>query len=395
MYRGVADDAAGRLCAPGLELRLDEHERDPVRYRQPEGRGQHEGCGDERHVAGDELRRERERLEPARVDPLEHDHPLVPAEPRVQLPVADVERDHPRGAALQKTIGETARGRTEIEAVLARRIDAERVERVRELLAAARDELRRAPHLELDVFRDLLAGLGEPCDETGEHERLRLGAALGETALHEHDIQTLLRHDRMMSAGCAPCEDGAVHRTLALPAAVLVAALALVAAGCGGDNASSSEQWADSVCTDLNTWADSVTTTITGVMSKGLGVTKSDLSAAANQTSSATSRLVDDLKAIGPPDTESGQQAQQELQQLGDGIEQHANKAKDLVNGASGSGAAAIVATARSLLVEIGAAADQLKSALTSLEQAGQDIRDGIESSDSCQKLKNRDFASG
>ena len=186
-----------------------------------------------------------------------------------------------------------------------------------------------------------------------------------------------------------------MHRTLALPAAVLVAALALVAAGCGGDNASSSDQWADSVCTDLNTWADSVTTTITGVMSKGLGVTKSDLSAAANQTSSATSRLVDDLKAIGPPDTESGQQAQQELQQLGDGIEQHANKAKDLVNGASGSGAAGIVATARSLLVEISAAADQLKSALTSLEQAGQDIRDGIESSDSCQKLKNRDFASG
>src|SRR6185312_15563933 len=161
VYCGVADDAAGGLCAPGLELRLDEHERDPVRYRQPEGRWQHEGCGDERHVAGDELRRERERLQPARVDPLEHDHPLVPAEPRVQLPVADVERDHPSGAALQETIGETARGRTEIEAVLARRIDAERVERVRELLAAARDELRRAPHLELDVFRDLLAGLGE------------------------------------------------------------------------------------------------------------------------------------------------------------------------------------------------------------------------------------------
>jgi uncharacterized phage infection (PIP) family protein YhgE len=199
----------------------------------------------------------------------------------------------------------------------------------------------------------------------------------------------------MMSTGCGPCEDGGVHRTLALPAAVLVAALSLVAAGCGGDDTSDSEQWADSVCTDLNTWADSITTTITGVMSKGLAVTKSDLSAAANQASSATSRLVDDLEAIGPPDTESGQQAQQELQQLGDGIEQHANKARDLVDGASGSGAAGIVDTARSLLVEIGAAADQLKSALTSLEQAGQDIRDGIQSSDSCQKLRDRDFASG
>ena len=186
-----------------------------------------------------------------------------------------------------------------------------------------------------------------------------------------------------------------MHRVPAIAAAVLVVALSLVAAGCGGDETSSSEQWADSVCTDLNTWADSVTTTITGVMSQGLGVSSSDLKAAANQASSATSRLVDDLRQIGPPDTESGQQAQQELQQIGDTIEQHANKARDLVEGGSGSGSAGIVATARSLLVEIGAAADEVKSALTSLEQAGQDIRDGIQASDSCTKLRDRDFASG
>jgi hypothetical protein len=112
MHGRVADDAAGRIGASGFELRLDEDERDPVGDREPEGRWQHEGRGDERHVARDELRRERERREPARVHPLEHDHPLVPAEPGVQLAVADVERDHPRGAALQEAIGEAARGRS-------------------------------------------------------------------------------------------------------------------------------------------------------------------------------------------------------------------------------------------------------------------------------------------
>jgi len=198
----------------------------------------------------------------------------------------------------------------------------------------------------------------------------------------------------MMEAGCRPCEDDRVHRALAVAAASLVALLSVVAAGCGGDDQSSAEQWADSVCTDLNTWADSITTTITGVMSQGLGVTGSDLRAAANQAQSATSRLVDDLRGIGPPDTESGQQAQQDVQQLGDTLEQHANKARDLVESGSTSGAG-LVATARSVLVEIGAAADQVKSALTSLQQAGQDIRDGIESSDACQKLRDRDFASG
>jgi hypothetical protein len=173
-----------------------------------------------------------------------------------------------------------------------------------------------------------------------------------------------------------------------------VAALSVAAAGCGGDDQSSAEQWADSVCTDLNTWADSITTTITGVMSKGLGVTSSDLSVAANQAKSATSRLADDLREIGPPDTESGDQAQQQLQQLGDGLEQHANKARELVDSGSSS-AAGLAATARSVLVEIGAAADEVKSALTSLQQAGEDIRSGIESSDACSQLKDRDFASG
>jgi len=198
----------------------------------------------------------------------------------------------------------------------------------------------------------------------------------------------------MMEAGCAACEDGRVPRALAVAAASLVAALSLLAAGCGGDDQSNAGQWADSVCTDLNTWADSITTAITGVMSQGLSITSSDLRAAANQARSATSRLVDDLRQTGAPDTESGEQAQQEVQQLGDTIEQHANKTRELVEGASGSGAG-LVATARSVLVEIGAAADAVKGALTSIGQAGQDIRDGIESSDACSKLEDRDFASG
>ena len=47
------------------------------------------------------------------------------------------------------------------------------------------------------------------------------------------------------------------------------------------------------------------------------------------------------------------------------------------------------------MLVEIGAAADEVKSALSSLEQAGEDIRSGIEASDACSQLRDRDFATG
>ena len=62
----------------------------------------------------------------------------------MQLPVADVDRDHARGAALQQDVGEAAGRRADVEHVEARRVDAELVERVRELLAAARDVRRPA-----------------------------------------------------------------------------------------------------------------------------------------------------------------------------------------------------------------------------------------------------------
>src|SRR5439155_16181396 len=97
--RTLPDDALRRLGAARLELRLDEHERLPARRGQRE-RGRQGGTdADERDVAGDELRRERQFAQLTRVDPLEHGHARVGPQPRMELPMADVERDHPSRAA--------------------------------------------------------------------------------------------------------------------------------------------------------------------------------------------------------------------------------------------------------------------------------------------------------
>ena len=63
---------------------------------------------------------------------------------------------------------------------------------------AARDESRRPLDLERDVVADLLPRLVEPGHEACEHERLRLRPALGEPALHEHDVEALLGHGETM-----------------------------------------------------------------------------------------------------------------------------------------------------------------------------------------------------
>jgi methyl-accepting chemotaxis protein len=185
-----------------------------------------------------------------------------------------------------------------------------------------------------------------------------------------------------------------VPRTLALPALSLVMLVSLVASGCGGNDTSSTESWANDVCTELDTWANTVTTTVKGVMSKGTSVTRADLQAAANQASSATSDLVDGLKQIGPPDTDSGDQAQQQVSQLGDELQQDADQVRTLVQNTP-STVAGVISTAQSVLGQIGSAADQVKATLTSLQQLGSDVRSGIEQSDACTELRNKDFTGG
>ena len=75
---------------------------------------------------------------------------------------------------------------------LPRRVDAQDVERVRELLAPAGDEARRPLDLERDVVGDLLPRLVVARHETRQDESLGLRAALREPALHEHDVEALL-----------------------------------------------------------------------------------------------------------------------------------------------------------------------------------------------------------
>ena len=189
----VAHDAAlAHVRARRFELRLHEHDRLPPRRAQPQDGRKREPHRDEGDVTDGELRRERELAEGARVRPLEHRHARVVAETRMELAVADVERDHARGAAPEQDVGEAAGRRADVDAAQPRGIDAEEVEPVRELLPAARDVLRPTLDDELGVVRHLLAGLVVAANEPGHHERLCLGARLREPTLDEHDVEPLL-----------------------------------------------------------------------------------------------------------------------------------------------------------------------------------------------------------
>ena len=95
----------------------------------------------------------------ADVDPFEHGHSIVGTQAFVQLPVADVERDHVRRAVLQQAVREAAGRGADIEATEPSTGTASDSSACSSFLAAAGDVARRPLDDELGVLVDLLARL--------------------------------------------------------------------------------------------------------------------------------------------------------------------------------------------------------------------------------------------
>ena len=131
-----------------------------------------------------------------------NDHAGVAAQPRMKLPISDVDRVHPQSAALQQHVGEPSRRRSDVAADQAARIEAEVVEGMLQLEAAARNVAERLAALQMQLHRflqqlpRLLDAVVARHHLAGEDERLRLAARLGQALeLHEH-VRAASRHHR-------------------------------------------------------------------------------------------------------------------------------------------------------------------------------------------------------
>lgn len=117
-----------------------------------------------------------------------------------------------------------------------------------------------------------------------------------------------------------------------------VAALALVAAGCGGSDESSSaspaDEWADGFCTAITTWTDSVKG-VTDQFTDLSSFSQDGLETAATDVKGATEDLVDDLQGLGAPDTESGQDVKDSIDELTSTLESEVGTIEDTAQGVS------------------------------------------------------------
>jgi hypothetical protein len=168
----------------------------------------------------------------------------------------------------------------------------------------------------------------------------------------------------------------------------VVLSLSVVAAGCGGssNDTTPTEKWAGNLCSAVSTWKSSITSIVSSVRQNG--VTKSSLSNAADDAKTATSKLTDDLRGLGRPDTQAGKEAQSQVDQLAKELDDGVKQVQDAVGNASDAqstfSAVSVIGTTLSTM------AQQFKTTLTSLEGLGQgqkEIRQAFQTVPACKEL--------
>lgn len=178
----------------------------------------------------------------------------------------------------------------------------------------------------------------------------------------------------------------------------LIAVLALAAAGCGGsdgDQQSAAEAWADDVCSTVSDWTGAVQDAQTTLSDPG-NLSANDVRGALENVSTATTAFINDLKDIGPPDTEAGEAAGAQLSTLSDQLQQQADVVTRALNQSS--------ANLQELLAQVSTVTNALSTMVNNAVTAVDNIRqldgaDELESafqdSQTCQELQASNGPSG
>jgi hypothetical protein len=173
---------------------------------------------------------------------------------------------------------------------------------------------------------------------------------------------------------------------------LLAAALASVAAGCGGGK-SPEEEWAGSVCTDVANWQSQVKTATSNIsnalQSPGSG-TLSTVSTEVQSAVNATRQLATNLKGDKPPSTDEGTQAKQQIDSLATHLQSTADKAKQTVESVpQGASASQALQALSSLAPDLRSLSQQVSSTLSSIEPSSSKLKEGFDKADSCKQFRS------
>ena len=172
-------------------------------------------------------------------------------------------------------------------------------------------------------------------------------------------------------------------RTLASGAA-LVAVLALVAAGCGDSEpeVSASTQWAGDLCTAVDTWKSSISTIASTLADDP---TRDGLESASTDAQDATETLIDTVRGLGSPGTESGDQAKSTVDSLADSLQSDVDTIQKALEDVSGvEGLLTAVSTVSSAVANMTSELSSSLDELTGLEDVDNELKQSFSEAESC-----------
>ncbi len=159
----------------------------------------------------------------------------------------------------------------------------------------------------------------------------------------------------------------------ALLLSLTVVALALVAAGCGGDDDNGSEgatepaTWAAGFCQALERLSEGISESGSGLTDDGLP-TSDQVVAAVEEAGEAVSTFADDLRELGAPDVPSGEEISSSLETAADDARQAFEEVEDEVDGP--------IEDASDVAVVAGAIAEAAQKALTEIGEATANLQE-------------------
>jgi hypothetical protein len=164
---------------------------------------------------------------------------------------------------------------------------------------------------------------------------------------------------------------------------VILAALVFLAAGCGGDDERSATDWAGDVCSAISTWSDSVTSTAESLGAGGLS--EEALRDAADEFEGATNDFVEELRDLGPPNVEGGEEAQESIDQFADEVDESVSELEQAVDEASD--VSGIVAAATAASAALSTLGELVSTTVATLGAAGNELAEAFAEADSCDEL--------
>ncbi len=169
-----------------------------------------------------------------------------------------------------------------------------------------------------------------------------------------------------------------------------VALTAVAAAGCGGDDESPQARWASSFCGALSDSSSSVRESADTIKDTA-NLSANSLDEALTSAADATTTLKDDLEELGPPETEAGDDARQQVETYRSALEADSEKLQREAT-APTSGPAELLQKVSTVTATLASMATSLEAAVTAISQAdveGQ-LRQALEDDSTCQDLKQQ-----